>query len=187
MTYNKPTIFSGTSGDLLIHHGPAKPAFFIPGCNVHHVLEEDGPPAHIALTDHLPLAVIHAIASSIVDIWVLPGESIPSFGASLKTGWRFGYTDSRSDFSMRQFADRHRLHLVCTPDRSFLPTLGLARLGASHLHLARHWEETTRNTPPPAAGVTPPCWPTIRDIVRKAHDQQALPPLHHLPESIQDN
>ena len=163
-----PTIVSGNSGDILVNQGPAKPAFFVPASSIPHLLAEDSPPPYIALTSHLSIAVIQAIASSIVDLSVLPREWIPSFGAYLNTGWLFGYTQPRTPTELRDFENRHRLHLVCTPEQSYFTPLGLAKLGVNKRSLAQQWAEATRVPPPAGLAVVNPDWPEIRDLIREA-------------------
>jgi hypothetical protein len=175
--YTHPYILSGNSGDILINQGPAKPALFVPASSIPHLLAEDSPPPHIALTSHLPIAVVQAIASSIVDLCVLPGEWVPSFGALLSTGWYFGYTHPRSPTDLRDFESRHRLHLVCTPDRSYFTALGLAKLGANNRSLAQQWAEASQTPPPSGFESEPPDWPETRNLIREAI-------LHHAPDLL---
>lgn len=177
MNSTTPIIVFGSAGDLLVHQGPAKPAFFVPACNLHHVLTEDSPTPHIALTSHLPVTILHGSVRDIIDIKVLPNESIPSFGMNLRTSWRLGYTEPRTAAELRTFGERHQLHLVFTSDRSIFTPLGLGKLGTSNRHLAMDWERATQISPPAGFTINHPGWTAVRNLIREAI-------LHHAPDLL---
>lgn len=141
------TLVVGTDGDILIHAGPAQPAFFVSRARLHaaednnHLL-----PASCVITGQVSLLILGMLLPDVQDIrsiGILPKE-IPEGTAAFRlkrTGrCAYAYVNSPEAVNLDRWASRNRIHCLITPVSCNFTSLAKKQSWYHECEFSREWE-----------------------------------------------
>jgi hypothetical protein len=141
------TLVVGTDGDILIHAGPAQPAFFVSRARLHAAEDNNHQlPASCVITGQVSLLILGMLLPDVQDIrsiGILPKE-IPEGTAAFRlkrtSRCTYAYVNSPEAVNLDRWASRNRIHCLITPVSCNFTSLAKKQAWYHECEFSREWE-----------------------------------------------